>query len=289
MSGVLTLAKAVATPWFVVAYGSMLIILTLAVLLRYYIWMESEKISAAQILSPLHTPNAMPSQKLRFLNRLTDARINTNAQCRDDALTATERNVAQRSALKRATAIWLGAIVSVPFTRHSVEGLRPAYDSISLHMRRYRPKISEVGDTLVRLALLGTFAGLIAALTIASANIGMVATSEEAQNAQTQQFIHDLLASAATKFWISAVGIACALVLRAGQHLMDSTIDAITSRVSLDLDLALNDPDVIRAWCPRPDGGDPIGTELQEIAETIKTSGDWVLSIKKDHATSKAA
>ena len=69
------------------------------------------------------------------------------------------------------------------------------------------PRVSPLGDFVIWLALLGAFAGLIAALTIASANIGIVQASEQAQSDQMRQFIEQLLATAATKFSISAVGI----------------------------------------------------------------------------------
>ena len=274
------IAQKIATSWFVLSYSGMLLAITLIAILRSERRVAREQVNAAQLIEILEAQSP-PDQRLRLLNRLTDARITTNESCRNELLTSRERLAAHRSSILRATASLLGGLTSVPSARHSLEGLRPAVDVLDEQVRRHTPRPAGMGDFVVRLALLGTFAGLIAALTIASANIGIVQASEQAQSDQMRQFIEQLLASAATKFWISAVGIGCALLLRVYQTRLDRELGKLTAKVGLAFDLAVARPEVARAWCPRADGGfDPVSEQLFEIADKIRQHAkDWVLSV----------
>ena len=116
------------------------------------------------------------------------------------------------------------------------------------------------------MALLGTFMGLIAALTIASANIGAAQGSAEAQSAHMRDFIQVLLATAANKFWISAVGVGCALVVqiyRSGSERAQHIV-----RLGDAFDHALTDPATADAWCP-PDPGLAGQTEPDLVREAV--------------------
>jgi hypothetical protein len=273
-------ARKIATPWFVLSYSGILLAITLISILNSERRVAREQANAVQLIEILDGQNP-PDQRLRLLNRLTDARITTTESCRNEPLTSRERLAASRSSVLRAAARLLGGLTSVPAARHSLEGLRPAVDVLEEQVRRQIPRLASLGDFVIRLALLGTFAGLIAALTIASANIGIVQASEQAQSDQMRQFIEQLLATAATKFWISAVGIGCALLLRIWQNRLDRQIATLTTNVGLAFDLALARPEVARAWCPRADGGfDPVSEQLFEIADKIREHAkDWVLSV----------
>jgi hypothetical protein len=273
------IARKIATPWFVLVYSGVLVAITLISILNSERRVAREQANAAQLIEILDGQNP-PDQRLRLLNRLTDARITTTEACRNEPLTSRERLAASRSSILRAAARLLGGLTSVPSARHSLEGLRPAVDVLDDQVRRHTPRLAALGDVVVRIALLGTFAGLIAALTIASANIGIVQASEQAQSDQMRQFIEQLLASAATKFWISAVGIACALLLRVWQTRLDRELTTLTTKVGLAFDLAVASPEVARAWCPRADGFDPVSEQLFEIADKIRQNAkDWVLSV----------
>jgi hypothetical protein len=274
------IAQKIATPWFVLSYSATLLAITLISILRSELRVAREQANAAQLIEILEGESS-PDQRLRLLNRLTDARITTIESCRNELLTSRERLAASHSSILRATASLLGGLTSVPAVRHSLEGLRPAVDVLDEQVHRHTPRLAGLGDFVIRLALLGTFAGLIAALTIASANIGIVQASEQAQSDQMRQFIEQLLASAATKFWISAVGIGCALLLRVCQIRLDSQIAKLTAKVGLAFDVAVARPEVARAWCPRAVGGfDPVSEQLFEIAEKIREHAkDWVLSV----------
>jgi hypothetical protein len=136
----------------------------------------------------------------------------------------------------------------VPAGRHSLEGLRPARTMLEDEYRRLHRGLAGFGDFIIRVALLGTFMGLIAALTIASTNIGAAQGTAAAQSAHMRDFIQVLLATAANKFWISAVGIGCALVVQIYRSTSERAQHI--ARLGDAFDHALTDPDIAAAWCP---------------------------------------
>jgi hypothetical protein len=89
---------------------------------------------------------------------------------------------------------------------------------------------------------------LIAALTIASSNIGAAQGSAADQSAHMRDFIQILLATAANKFWISAVGVACALIVTIYRSSVERA--AHIARLGDAFDHALTDPEIAAAWCP---------------------------------------
>jgi hypothetical protein len=130
--------------------------------------------------------------------------------------------------------------------------------------RRLHKGLRGFGDFIIRVALLGTFMGLIAALTIASANIGAAQGTAEVQSAHMRDFIQVLLATAANKFWISAVGVGCALIVQ----IYRSTSEKAQHIVSLGdaFDHALTDPAIADAWCPTPLTDEDIDLRLVKAA-----------------------
>ena len=139
-------------------------------------------------------------------------------------------------------------MAAVPAERHSLEGLRPARMPIEEEYRRLHKGLGGFGDFIIRLALLGTFMGLIAALTIASTNIGADQASQSEQSAHMRDFIQVLLATAANKFWISAVGIGCALIVQIYRATAEKAAHIV--RLGDAFDHALTDPQIAAAWCP---------------------------------------
>src|SRR6201999_3239588 len=130
---------------------------------------------------------------------------------------------------------------------------------------RIHKGLSGFGDFIIRVALLGTFMGLIAALTIASANIGAAQGSAAAQSAHMRDFIQVLLATAANKFWISAVGIGCALIVQIYRAAAEKAQHIV--RLGDAFDHALTDPSSAAAWCPSSETGDNI--DLRIVREAI--------------------
>jgi hypothetical protein len=189
--------------------------------------------------------------QLLLLNESTGARILTHEACRRDDLGEHKAWRRPKSAAARATASYLGAMAALPAERHSLEGLRPARTVIEDEYRRLHKGLSGFGDFIIRLALLGTFIGLIAALTIASANIGAAQGSAADQSAHMRDFIQVLLATAANKFWISAVGVGCALVVQIYRSSVERP--AHIARIGDAFDHALTDPEIAAAWCPPMD------------------------------------
>ena len=187
--------------------------------------------------------------QLLLLNESTGARILTHDACRADDLGEHKVWRNPKSATARATANYLGVMAAVPAERHSLEGLRPARTMLEDEYRRLHKGLSGFGDFIIRVSLLGTFMGLIAALTIASTNIGAAQGSAEVQSAHMRDFIQVLLATAANKFWISAVGVGCALIVQI--YRSSSERASHVARLGEAFDHALTDPAIAAAWCPR--------------------------------------
>ncbi len=275
----LAIAEMIATPGFILFYSLVLLAITLGVIFRTERQLARERSFTDQLIATIDGASN-PDQRLRLLNRTTDARITSVPSCRDDVLSPDERATIPKSGILRAASALLGMITSVPADKHSLEGLRPADGILQLELRRYSPRLAGVADFVIRLALLGTFIGLIAALTIAGAKVGHVQPTEEAQSAYMRDFIQKLLASAATKFWISAIGIACALVLRGWQARVDRQFSDMASKLGLSFDLVLAQPDVARAWCPTtPSNIDPVSGFMDDVAAQLKArTNDLVIS-----------
>lgn len=241
-----------ASSAFLFVYSGLLVLLTAAAIVRNQLSLIAEARVSREIIGVVGAAHGRDAagkvEQLLALNESTGARILTHAACRDDDLG--ERKVWRnpRSATARATASYLGAMAALPAERHSLEGLRPARTMIEDEYRRLHRGLSGFGDFIIRLALLGTFMGLIAALTIASANIGAAQGSAADQSAHMRDFIQVLLATAANKFWISAVGVGCALVVQVYRSSVEKA--AHIARLGDAFDHALTDPEIAAAWCP---------------------------------------
>ena len=246
------IAELFASSTFLFVYSGMLVLLTGLAIVRNQLSLAAEARAARDIVGIVNATHAQDASgkvgQLLLLNESTGARILTHAACRSDDLKAGKVWRNPRSATARATASYLGAMAALPAERHSLEGLRPARTMIEDEYRRLHKGLSGFGDFIIRLALLGTFMGLIAALSIASANIGAAQGSAADQSAHMRDFIQVLLATAANKFWISAVGVGCALVVqiyRSGAEMAGHIV-----RVGDAFDHALTDPQIAAAWCP---------------------------------------
>ena len=250
------IAELFASSAYLFLYSGLLVLLTGAAIVRNHLSLIAEAKVAREIIEVVgaaHTRDAAGKvAQLVLLNESTGARILTHEACRSDDLG--ERKVWRnpKSATARATASYLGAMAALPAERHSLEGLRPARTMIEDEYRRLHRGLSGFGDFIIRLSLLGTFMGLIAALTIASANIGAAQGSAAEQSAHMRDFIQVLLATAANKFWISAVGVGCALIVQIYRSSVERAAHIV--RLGDAFDHALTDPEIAAAWCP------PIGT-----------------------------
>jgi hypothetical protein len=175
---------------------------------------------------------------------------------------------APKSATARATASYLGVMAALPAQRHSLEGLRPARLMILSEYRRLHRGLRGFGDFIIRVALLGTFMGLIAALSIASANIGAAHGSVADQSAHMRAFIQALLATAANKFWISAVGIGCALVVQIYRFASERSDHIV--QLADAFDRALADPAIAEAWRPSTLKSTSEADDLQLLRDAIR-------------------
>ncbi len=243
-------AELFASSAFLYLYSGLLLLLTGLAIVRNQISIAAEGKAAGELIKVVETaqsPDAAVGQLL-LLNDITGARILTNDACRQDDLLEHKVWRNPKSATARATAAYLGAMAAVPAERHSLEGLRPARGMIEDEYRRLHKGLSGFGDFIIRLALLGTFMGLIAALTIASLNIGEDQGSAADQSAHMRDFIQVLLATAANKFWISAVGVGCALIVQIYRSTAEKAGHIV--RLGDAFDHALTDPEIAAAWCP---------------------------------------
>ncbi len=250
------IARLFASSGFLFVYSGLLVLLTVVGIVRNHLSIIAETKVARGIIGLVDAAPSLDAAgkvaQLLLLNESTGARILTHAACRADDLEAHKVWRNPRSATARATASYLGVMAAVPAGRHSLEGLRPSRTLLEDEYRRLHRGLSGFGDFIIRLALLGTFMGLIAALTIASANIGATQGTAEAQSAHMRDFIQVLLATAANKFWISAVGVGCALIVQVYRSSSERAQHIV--RLGDAFDHAITDPEIAAAWCP-PEGG----------------------------------
>ena len=259
------IARIFASSSFLFVYSGLLVILTIVAIVRNQIELNSEaKVSrdVIKIVDAAYTRDAAGKvAQLVQLNESTGARILTHEACRRDDLGEHKVWRNPTSATARATASYLGAMAALPAERHSLEGLRPARTLIEDEYRRLHRGLAGFGDFIIRLSLLGTFMGLIAALTIASANVGAAQGSPAEQSAHMRDFVGILLATAANKFWISAVGVGCALIVTIYRASVEKAAHIV--RLGDAFDHALTDPEIAAAWCP------PMATEAELDARLV--------------------
>ena len=246
------IARFFASSSFLFVYSGLLILLTAVAIVRNHLSITSETGVSRDIIKTVDAARSRDASgkvaQLLLLNETTGARILTHDACRRDDLLEHKVWRNPTSATARATAAYLGVMAATPAGRHSLEGLRPARTMLEDEYRRLHTGLSGFGDFIIRLALLGTFMGLIAALTIASANIGIAQGSDAEQSAHMRDFLQILLATAANKFWISAVGIGCALIVQIYRSTSEKAQHI--ARLGDAFDHALTDPDIAAAWCP---------------------------------------
>ena len=266
------IARLFASSSFLYVYSGLLVLLTVVAIVRNHLSIISEAKVSRDIIKLVDAAQSLDASgkvaQLLLLNESTGARILTHDACRADDLGDHKVWRNPKSSTARATANYLGVMAAVPAARHSLEGLRPARTMLEDEYRRLHRGLSGFGDFIIRVALLGTFMGLIAALTIASANIGAAQGSAEAQSAHMRDFIQVLLATAANKFWISAVGVGCALIVQIYRSTSERAQHIV--RLGDAFDHALTDPAIAAAWCP-PDAGPPSqeDIDLRFVREAI--------------------
>jgi hypothetical protein len=264
------IAELFASSWFLFVYSGLLVVLTAVAIVRNQTKLAAEAGVARDLIRTVaaaHTRDASGKiEQLVMLNDATGARILTHEACRADDQGADKVWRNPRSATARATGAYLSAMAALPAERHSLEGLRPARTPIEEEYRRLHKGLTGFGDFIIRLALLGTFMGLIAALTIASTNIGIAEGDSAEQSAHMRDFIQVLLATAANKFWISAVGVACALIVTVYRRAAERGGHIV--RLGEAFDHALTDPGIAAAWCPAPATSED--TDLALVREAIR-------------------
>jgi hypothetical protein len=241
-----------ASSTFLFVYSGLLVLLTGAAVLRNHLLLIAEAKVTREIIDVVNGAHRRDAPgkvaQLVLLNDSTGARILTHEACRNDDLREGKVWRNPQSATARATAYYLGAMAALPAERHSLEGLRPSRAMIEDEYRRLHRGLSGFPDFIIRVALLGTFMGLIAALSIASANIGAAQGTAADQSAHMRDFIEVLLATAANKFWISAVGVGCALIVQIYRSSVERAPHI--ARLGDAFDHALTDPEIAAAWCP---------------------------------------
>ena len=262
------IARIFASSEFLVVYSGLLVVLTGLAIFRNQVELIEESKVSRQIIAVVDAAHGRDAagkvEQLVILNDTTDARILTHEACRNDDLRGHKVRKTPTSATARATASYLGAMAALPAERHSLEGLRPARTLIEDEYRRLHRGLSHFGDFIIRLSLLGTFMGLIAALTIASANIGAAHGTPADQSAHMRDFVQVLLATAANKFWISAVGVGCALIVQVYRSSVEKARHI--GRLGEAFDNALTDPAIAAAWCP------PMATDEDIEAHFVKAA-----------------
>lgn len=226
----------------------------------------------------------------RFLKRVADApRVEgkaalVKALARERAGAATSDTVEQfttQSDLLSKLALVVRQAGATEASKLYEQGILPSAYALRGYGISTPYRGSATADLLIRIALLGTFVGIVAALTIASSGLTAGASGAGRLN-EMQRVLQDLLASAAAKFWISAAGLAGAVALLMFERYCLRSVSALADRLGALLDELLSEPEAARILCKADKGsGDPIRDQLLMIAEQIKASADqWVLTVK---------
>ena len=239
-------ATLVASPLFSSGYSVILVGITLVIVVRSYERINAERDVAQAIIIAIGDPQRSPLGKLITVNHMTDARLVTLGRSHHRPPENRTIRKDRTTGIAHSVAAFLGLLTAVPASRHSIEGLRPAERFLVTEIHRHLPRAADKSDVLIRLSLLGTFIGLIAALTIAGANAGNTAADN---TGQLKVFVQQLLGTAGAKFWISGVGMACALSLHAWQSFLDRSMSKIIGELGYMFDLALVDETIAQAWC----------------------------------------
>lgn len=271
----MSFAEFFASESYLQLYSGLLVGLTLLGILISTGITKTEKNACKAIIAILDGVHTKTDREryasLVQLNQLTDARLLTHA-CPADPSKHSRSGKYSGTSIARAAGIYLGLITATAADRHHSEGLRPARIILEDEYKRLHRTLRGFGDFIVRFALLGTFMGLIAALSIASANIGSAEGSEATQSEHMRMFIQALLATAANKFWISAVGIGCALLIQ----IFEATRDlSFIRRVSDAFDRAIANAAVTRLWCPNTPPPTPLGSDVDEATIKRMTQNVW--------------
>lgn len=189
--------------------------------------------------------------------------------------------MAQSDLLRRVLLLLQHARATVPSKLYE-QGVLPSAYGLRAYGIGSPFRSSAAADLVIRVALLGTFVGIVAALTIASGGLTSGSASGSGRLSEMQGILQQLLASAAAKFWISAAGLAGAIILLTFERYCLRAASALTERVGSALDEILSDPAAARALCRLEKlAEDPIQQQLYKIAEQIKASADkWVLTVK---------
>ena len=194
------------------------------------------------------------------------------------------------SDLLRSLAIVLKLARATPPAALYDQGVIPTDYAMRAYRLGRQYDAAETADLVVRIALLGTFIGIIAALSIASGGLSASRGSGPNQLGEMQLFMQQLLATAATKFWISAAGLAVAILLRTVDKIFLRQVERLRAELGDVTDRLLHSAEFTAEFCkPVEASGDPIRDQLRAIADQIKASADsWVLTVQIGGAGAKA-
>lgn len=208
-----------------------------------------------------------PEEQVQELNRRLDARVRTVELCRSDQR-ARERSLeAGRSPLLRSCGAYLRSVTATPANRHIADGLSPAATFLGPELRSTFPRPVGVPDTLVRLGLLGTFVGIIAALSNA------VGQLQGGDNQSMISPVQELLKTAATKFWISAAALLLAILARLYLDALGRRLDSIASRAGALFDTLTATDGFEGRCCPSADASfEPVVKRLEQLTKTVDKS-----------------
>lgn len=261
------IAQIVVNPLFLDTYIAGLILLTALRLWSAEAHLRREKRDTRKILDCFGIDESLAARLQRIVT------------FSNEGVVSKVKGVRPNGIVRRSVRTFWSVIQEVPRDRHISEGLRPSENYFQSELARGLPRVSDFGDTIIRLSLIGTFAGLIAALTIASTNIGSDLTQGADATSQMEGFLEQLLSTAAVKFWISAVGLILALALRVWQGRIDRIGRDCARLIGPAFDRML-DGVTLPGWKSKMDG-DAITQQIHQIAEEIRANADkWILTIQ---------
>lgn len=219
-----------------------------------------------------------PQGKVEYLAALTDVNVSPEVP---PGTKASREEFQSSDLLGKLALVLQQARATVPSLLYD-QGVVPVQYALKGYGAGRKYDASETADLVVRIALLGTFIGIIAALTIASNGLDAGSGSGANHFDEMQRFMQQLLATAAAKFWISASGLAGAIVLWTVGKMFQRRADQLRADLGRWGDSLLQSGELAPLLCkPEESQRDPIRDQLFTIAEQIKAAADrWVLTVR---------
>jgi len=238
---------------------------------------NAELSSALQLLEILRQ-SSQPLKKLGDLRAASNGANNGRPSTASGSKTSSSSSSlsARRTVSQVGIASFLAAVCSTPAFRHEIERLRPSTNFLSSFVLSNIRSENWAVDTVVRLGLIFTFVGLVAALWFASSAVQVTLTTRDIE--ALLQALGSLLAAAAAKFVISVVALLLSLVVRLALFRMSRSVADRINELGVAFDDVAADEATAQEWFPEADESfAPVLKALKETSDALEAAmSSWL-------------